>query len=135
MRIAEPIARQHVYGGTPWTLERLTQQLGVPMHSVDLVLSALCDSGLLAPGAEEPPAYLPARDLGSLSVKQLLDAVRRGGEDPALTPDSLPVPVAVQSVLYKLDDAVSSALGGITLRDLSGPPPATAEPPKPALFR
>jgi membrane protein len=128
------IARQQVYGGEPWTLDRMTQQLAVPMRSIGLVLDALCASGLLATGGEDDPTYLPARDLSSISVKQLLDAVRRGDEDPALTPDSLPVPVIVQSVLFKLDEAAANAVGGVTLRDLSGPPP-TEDPEKPALLR
>jgi membrane protein len=128
------IARQHVYGGAPWTLEGFTQQLGVTMHAVDLVLDALCDSGLLAMSGEEQPGYLPARDLESVSVKQLLEAVRRAGEDPALTPNSLPVSASVEMVLQKLEDATASAVGAVTLRDLAGPPPDAA-PDKPALAR
>jgi len=128
------ISRQHVYGGAPWTLEGFTQQLGVTMHAVDLVLDALCDSGLLAMSGEEQPGYLPARDLESVSVKQLLEAVRRAGEDPALTPNSLPVSASVEMVLQKLEDATASAVGAVTLRDLAGPPPDAA-PDKPALAR
>jgi membrane protein len=127
------IARQHVYGGAPWTLERFAQQLRVSTHCVGLVLDALCDSELLAISGAGEPAYLPARDLASISVKQLLDALRRGDEDPALTPDSLPVSVAVDAVLIKLDDAVTGAIGAVTLRDLAGPPPAAAWV-KPALL-
>jgi membrane protein len=123
------IARQHLYGGPPWTLERFTQQLGVTMHSADLVLDALCDSGLLAVSGEEDPGYLPARDLEAVSIKQLLDAVRRAGEDPALTPNSLPVPVPVEMVLQKLEEATASAVEAVTLRDLAGPPlDGAAEP-------
>lgn len=128
------IARQHVYGGAPWSAERMTQQLNVPLHAVNLVVDALCESGLLAMSAEEEATYLPARDLATVSVKQLLDAVRRADEDPALTPDALPVPVPIDMVLLKLEDAIGAALGAVTLRDLAGPPPAD-EPAKPALLR
>ncbi len=128
------IARQHVHGGTPWTIERLTHQLGVPMKSVGLVLDALCESGLLAIGGEDHPAYLPARDLAAISVKQLLDAVRRADEDPALTPHSLPAPAVVELLLVKLDDAATGAVGTVMLRDLAGPAPVE-QPAKPALLR
>jgi len=85
-------------------------------------VDALCDSGLLVLSGEEPPGYLPARDLESVSVRQLLEAVRRAGEDPTLTPNSLPVSMPVEMVLQKLEDAAASAVGAVTLRDLAGPP-------------
>jgi membrane protein len=118
------IARQHVYGGAPWSAERMTQELSVPLRAVNLVVDALCASGLLAVGAEEEPTYIPARDLATVSVKQLLDAVRRADEDRTLTPDALPSPVPVDMVMHKIEDAIGRAVGAVTLRDLAGPPPA-----------
>lgn len=118
------IARQHLYGGPGWTCERLTQYASVPMQAVDVVLDALCDAGLLGVGGAANPTYLPARDLSTVSVAQLLSAVRRAGEDPALTPEALPVSPGVELALAKIDEAVAHAAGPFTLRDLAGPPPA-----------
>jgi membrane protein len=104
------------------------------MNAVNQVLDALRSCGLLVADDEEEPGYFPARDLASVSVKQLLEAVRSAGEDPALTPHALPAPMPVDMVLRKLDDSTEAALGSIPLRDLAGPPPAE-DPDQPALLR
>src|SRR5262249_33919881 len=81
------IASHFVDGRPPWTLQQLTQRLGIPMHAVNGVLDALEGCGLLIRSHDDPPAYLPARDLADVSLAELMSAIRRAGEDRFLDPE------------------------------------------------
>jgi len=113
---------EHFLAGRPaWTLQRLTQALGVPMHAVQAVLEALESRGLLVRSGEDPPAFLLARDPSAITVDQLLDGVRSAGEDRFLRPDALAVPLQVQSILERIDQALHASLAEVTVRDLAAP--------------
>jgi hypothetical protein len=86
------------------------------------VLDALRERGILACTGDEPPGWLPLRDLESASAKDLLDAVRAAGEDRYLSVQALPAPEPVERLLGKSDEALGTALSGITLRDLAASP-------------
>lgn len=125
---------EHFMAGRPaWTLQRLTQNLGVPMHAVQVVLEALEASGLLVRSGDDPPAFLPAREPSTIPLSQLLESVRAAGEDRFLKPDALPVPPQVEKVLGQMNEAVNSALAQVTMKDLASgatdPPAAAAGDP------
>jgi membrane protein len=118
LAIAGLVASQFVHGRPPWTPQQLTQRLGVPMHAVDVVLDALAGSGLVVLTGDDPPAYVPARDLDQLSLAELLATVRKAGEDDFLNPDALPVPAPIANVEARIEAAVSAALDKTSVRDL-----------------
>ncbi|MCZ7564903.1 MAG: YihY/virulence factor BrkB family protein [Burkholderiales bacterium] len=118
------IARRHLEGGAPWTVAALAQTLRVPMRAVEIVLAALQGAGILARTADEPPGYLPVRELDQVGVKPLLDAVRAAGEDRFLGAGHLPVPEPVEQLIARLDQATDGALRDLTVRDLAGALPA-----------
>jgi len=74
--------------------------------------------------ADEPPYYQPARAFETVSVKELLDAVRSAEEDPALKAERLPGDPRVDALLAGLDMVVGDSLRGQTLRELVTPPDA-----------
>jgi membrane protein len=114
---------EHFLAGRPaWTLQQLTQTLGVPMHAVQVVLEALESRGLLVPSGDDPPAFLPARDPSTITVGQLLEGVRAAGEDRFLKPEALPVPPQVEDVLARIGEAVSSSVADVTVKDLASVP-------------
>lgn len=105
--------------GTPrWTFAGLTQRLGVPMHSLEIVLAAMRDRGLLVQTDDDPPAYLPARYPGTITLAELLDALRTAGEEPSLNPDSLPVPAEIEPILRRIDMAAGECVQDLSLNDL-----------------
>ena len=120
--IMSRIARRHLDGAAPLSADELAQTLRMPMHAVDAVLDALRERGILACTGDEPPGWLPLRDLESASAKDLLDAVRAAGEDRYLSVQALPAPEPVERLLKLSDEALASALSGITLKDLAGSP-------------
>jgi membrane protein len=116
--IMSRVAGSYVGGKPAWSRERLTEALGVPMHTVDAVVDSLSSGGLLAATSDTPPCYLPARELAHIGIKELLDVVRAEGEDRFLRPEQLPVPPEVDEVLQRLERARSSAVGEISVAQL-----------------
>lgn len=106
-----------------WTLEALAGQLNVPLDSMNTILAALKRRGLLTETADDPPCLLPARALETITVRELLEAVRSSGEEARLMADSLPHDPAVDALMARLDAATAGALGTQTLHAL-----ATGEP-------
>ena len=118
LAVMSHIATSFVEGRSPWTLHQLTARLGIPMHSVNVVLDALESSGLLTKSRDDPPAYVPARDLAEVSVAELVSAVRKAGEDRFLAPESLALPAPADDLARRLERAIASSLENVSLRQL-----------------
>ncbi len=67
-------ARNFVSGAKPWRLRGLAEQLEVPGSALETVVDALEHAGLLTTTDEEE--VLPARDLESIGMHDILTAVR-----------------------------------------------------------
>ncbi len=113
------VAGRFLAGGRAHTREQIARLLCVPMHSLQIVLDALESAQLLVQSADDPPRYLPARELALISVAQVLDTVRAAGENRYLAPDALPVPAPVEALLERVQRAVDVSLGGMSLRELA----------------
>ena len=93
-----------------------------------MLLDGLKSGGVVAVTADEPRGYLPARDLGTVSAKQLLDLVRGSGGDRYLDVRALPAPEPVEEMLRRIDRATDAALENMTAEDLAGAHPAPPQP-------
>lgn len=107
--------------GPAWTFSSLTQRLGVPTYALQMVLAALERGGLLVQTGDDPPAYLPSRDIGSITLEELLHAVRTAGEEQYLGPAAVPVPAEIESVLARVNLAIDEQVRDLTLRNLVTP--------------
>jgi membrane protein len=108
-------------GAAAWTFSDLTQRLGVPTYALQRVLEALQQGGLLLQTSDDPPAYLPSRDIGSIALKELLRTVRTAGEEHYLGPQSVPAPAEIESILAKANLAFEEQVDELTVRDLLTP--------------
>lgn len=117
------VGKTYQDGGPAWTFSSLTQQLDVPSYALQMVLEALEQDRLLVRTGDDPPAYLPGRDLGSIRLEQLLHTVRAAGEERYLGPEAVPVPVEIEALLAKVNLAIDAQVGDLTLRDLLRPAP------------
>ncbi len=115
------IGKSYSDGTPPWTFSDFTQRLGVPTYALQMVLVALEQGGMLVQTGDDPPAYLPSRDLGSIALKDLLLALRTAGEEHYLGPEAVPAPAEIESLLANVDLAFAQQLGELTLRDLVVP--------------
>ncbi len=68
------IARRFMSGARPWRLRSLAEQLEVPGSALESVIDALEHGGLVTTTDEED--VLPARDLDSIAMHDILTAVR-----------------------------------------------------------
>ena len=114
----------HAANAPAWTLEMLARHLGMPLEALQPVLQVMVERGFVSETADEPPYYQPARAFETVSVKELLDAVRSAEEDPALKAERLPGDPRVDALLAGLDMVVGDSLRGQTLRELVTPPDA-----------
>ncbi len=101
------------------SLAEFSRLLGAPMHTLQIVLDALERQGLVTQSADDPPAYLPTRDLSLISVTRVLEIVRAAGEDRFLSPERLPAPQEVDAVLDRVRQAINTSVGDMTLRELA----------------
>ena len=109
------------------TLEEFVETFNIPVEALEPIMGALEGYGLLTLTADEPPTYLPARPLDTTELKDVFDAVRGADEMVVLKPHSESAELAVDQLVDHLDQAMTRALQGSTLKDLalSKPSPIT----------
>ncbi len=95
--------------------------------TVDEVLIGLRDRQILTTTGDEPPGWLPVRDLDQVSVKDVVDTVRTLGENNYLRPETLRGPHSVERLLQRAEGAAESALRDTTIKDLATEPEETPE--------
>ena len=113
------VAGRFLAGERMPSLSEFARLLGVPMHVLQAVLDALERRELVVQSTNDPPVYLPARDPSLISVSTVLETVRASGEERFLSPTALPAPQPVDAVLERMQQAVESSLGKMTLRELA----------------
>jgi len=118
LQIMFMVADHHINRLDPWTSEALVHHLGLPMQPVHQVLQLMVDSGFLAETADLPPAYLPRRDVETITLAELYEVVRSAGENRLLTLKSLPHQQQVEEAMTALQQAVKNEFGERTLKDL-----------------
>jgi membrane protein len=112
------VGERFLAGGARWTIAGLAERLDVPGTVLDEIVSSLQAHGLVLDVEDDTVA--PARDLGTITLDSVLDAVRHETPDPR-RPTPRPVPDADQ-VARVADEAMRASLRGRTLRDLLQPP-------------
>lgn len=119
LSVTSLIAGRFLAGERAPSLAEFARLLGVPMHSLQVVLDALERRGLVVQSGDDPPVFLPARDPALISVATVLGTVRAAGEERFLSPEGLPAPQPVDDVLDRIRLAVESSVGDMTLRELA----------------
>jgi membrane protein len=112
-----------------WQLDELARWLGVPRNVAEMVLNRLHSKELIIQTSEPTPPFVPAQDMETIPLRQILDAVRSGSEGGSTTPWRLPKASAVDSLLAARDAAIDKATGAQTLRDLVASQPELPSAP------
>ena len=118
LQIMFMVAEHHIYNRAPWTSEALVHHLGLPMQPVHHVLQLMVRSEFLAETSDEPPAYLPRRDVETITLSELYEVVRSAGENRFLSLKTFPHQQQVDMAMAALQSAVRSELGERTLKDM-----------------
>jgi len=127
------VTKRHLQGGVPWDAGILARMMSMPTRPTEKILHALEDAKLVILTSAEPPAYVPARDPGSIEVREVLEMVRKMDETPHLSPARLPEISSLDGVLQKVEASAQQALGEQTFKDLAEADIAEEKKPSVAL--
>jgi len=105
-------------GKQRWKINTMSEHLGIPAKSVQEVMTAMVRKGLLITSNDEPPAYYPARDIETITIKEIIDAVRTGGEDAGYAGETFPAVPAIDTLMKQMEKALADSLHDRTVRDI-----------------
>ncbi|MGA9852537.1 MAG: YhjD/YihY/BrkB family envelope integrity protein [Gammaproteobacteria bacterium] len=112
------IGRCYYESKTPWSREELARRLRVPTETILDVLGRLRETELVMLISGRIRRYVPARDMGTITLRDIVNAIRLnppGAEDVGRY---LKAVDSVDDVVKKLDHAIETSLGAMTLREL-----------------
>ena len=118
LQIMFMVADHHLNQRDPWTLDDLVHDLVLPIQPIHHVLQLMVGAGFLSETSDSPPAYLPRRDIGTITLVELYEVVRSAGENRLLSLKTLPHQFEVEQAMEAVQRAVEVQLGSRTLKDL-----------------
>lgn len=121
LRLMYFVGRAYVTGGKRWSVNGLATELGLPGISVAQMVATLEKGALLV--VTEDDELLPARDIGHITVSEILEIARhqRRGR---FNPRSVFIP-PVDRLIASIEEARRSRCGDLTLRNLVEEPSLT----------
>jgi membrane protein len=114
LKVMYLIGRSYHDGKTRWSVDSLAQELSMPGIAVSRIVHAL--EGALLLTLTDDERLLPARDLGKISIQEIVD-IARNEKAGQVGWRNLRIP-AVDSISKTMDDAWRKSCGEMTLRDL-----------------
>jgi len=111
------IARHFVSGARPWRLRALAEQLEVPGSALETVIEALEHAGLVTTTDQED--VLPARDLDSIGMHDILTAVRDERQYETWLLWRARTDPGTDAIADAVESAIRERMDGISLRELA----------------
>ncbi|MDX8405259.1 MAG: YihY/virulence factor BrkB family protein [Mariprofundus sp.] len=112
------IGRHYYCHQRDWQRDDLARWLGVPLNVANAMLEKLHQRQLIISTREGLRPFVPARDMDTLLVGQILDAIRSGDEDQGVMAWRLPTEPAVEHILQVRDEAIDQAMRDQTLKNM-----------------
>ncbi|MCI0655372.1 MAG: YihY family inner membrane protein [Methylococcaceae bacterium] len=112
------IGKAHYEGNAPWTLFALADAVDLPWESVRHLLQVLEQAGLLVSIRSEPDAFLPARALETISLKEIYITMRTFDERMRTVIKGPPFSDRVTDLAMKVENSSLGVLDGLSLHDL-----------------
>jgi membrane protein len=141
--LAAYVVRDYLDGAHRWDAARLAAAVDAPELAVQDILDALVRGGAFVRAAGADAVYVPARDVDTMRVRDVVDALRRDEQSDELRADvDRCLGRGLHAYLVSLEEAAHAAPQNVTLRELAAvvePEPAAVEaaspppaPPRPA---
>ncbi len=112
------IGYNYYHNKKPWTFGSLLDKLGLPVDPVQDILELLEQNELILETHDNPPAYMPAKDISTITLKELLNSVRMSEKDiHTIEREVYNIP-EVDEIIGKIDNAAGNTLGGDTVKSL-----------------
>ena len=103
---------------SPWNLDSLVERLELPIEPVQNVLCTLQRRGLIMETGDDPPSYLPSKDIETISLKEILDSVRAPEEDSRAIEEKFISTAEVDKIIKTMDESIAEALKNKTIKSL-----------------
>lgn len=113
------VGRHYHFHRQSWSIESLASHMGVTAQVCGAIVQRLVDEKYLIETSEVPATYLPAYDLETLSLQDIVFSVRKAEESNSLTPMGVKIEDEVSQLHAEMEQAISNSLSGKTLKDLS----------------
>ncbi len=101
-----------------WTLESLVSRLELPVNKVQNAISLLEQNRLILETSDDPPAYMPAKDIGIMTLHEIHNIARNADKGALLIEQKSLSIHEVDTIIETLDKACIDTLGNKTLKDL-----------------
>lgn len=115
MMIMFLIGHNFYHGKEPWKMDSFLDKLGLPYEFIHDILARLEKNGLVTQSNNDHPAYLPARDIEGISLKDVIDSVRADKEGKGIEFHSIH---EIDMTIKHMDNAIADSLGGETIKSL-----------------
>jgi membrane protein len=111
------IGKQFYLGGADWTIDSLCARLAVPSNLLANVLAILQQNGLIVATAKSPCTFIPAKDLDSILLCELLHIIRNADDGDVVLGNGAFMQPEIEDVLSRVDKAYTAELGNTTVRE------------------
>ena len=101
-----------------FTTDSLVNRLGLPTESIQEALRHLLRKNLIIEIDGNPGEYLPAKDIDTMKLYEILDSVREKGEEKDLVDKRSLFQPEVDGVFHRIDKAIENTLGQETIKEL-----------------
>ena len=112
------VAYNHHHDLPSWTEETLSERIGAPVGPLQRLLALLTKQNFLLSTADDPPGYVPARDIETILLSDLVASVREAEESDILAQDQLISITPVNQVVNRLQSAMADALANYDLKSM-----------------
>ena len=114
------IGRAYEENHTPWSREQLARRLHLPTDIILDVLDRLRQRGLIMLISGKIRRYIPARDMGTIPLRDVILAVRQNSAKHGDADRHMKTVTQPEEIIQRLDIAINEALGEQTLKGFIG---------------
>jgi membrane protein len=101
--------------------EDLAVKLGIPINIAERRIELLSRANILIATADNPPRWMPARAPDTISLSDVMTAIRKDGETPVLAFDNITIPPVSDRLLSDIEQRHTDVLSQLSLADLVDP--------------
>jgi membrane protein len=119
LNIMALIARHYHAHKPAWTIEDIALHMKISTEACSIVIQHLLNKELLTETAETPSTFLPAYDIETLSLYDIISSIRAAEETANNSLDQLQAEDDVLQIQHSIDESIKATLRKKTLKDLS----------------
>jgi len=118
LTIMQMVGNHFYHNKKPWSSLSLSKELDVSEEAILLVISALVNANLLIHVEGASNTFIPAHSLETISIYDVLTAIRKAEETPLLHPEEINSGLAVDEVIGEIEAYYELALKEQSIRDI-----------------